>query len=398
MDSATYEDFHARFTASLWKDVYPFARQIEDTEKIPSEVFPILRDMGAWALMVPTEYGGLGLTTAQYIPIVVELAKVHGGIRAMVHVHNSNAHAFSMYASGDLKRTILPRVATCERSVAFALTEPDHGTGADIGTHAIRQGDRYILNGTKWLITNSDFASHFLVFAKTKTEDGTVAVSSILVERDSDGFDIEPLPETMGCKGGQHGRLTFRDTPVPVENLIGEEGRGLEQMETTLHISRVFIAASSLGTAERAFELALDHARTRRTFGKLLAERQAIQRYIAEMAIDLYALRLMLDDCARRADAGQDFVAEAAMVKQFGLEAVGRVTDRALLTLGGIGYTRMHPLEQLYRDARLNWLEEGTPTIQYMVAAREYLSGNRKVGVGAKGSTGESTRTDGDLA
>lgn len=377
MESEAYQDFRAGFTASLWKDIYPFARQIEDTEKIPSEVFSILRDMGAWSLMVPVEYGGLGLTNAQYIPLVVELAKVHGGIRAMVHVHNSNAHAFGVYASPELRQAILPGVARRENSVAFALTEPDHGTGADIGTQAVRQGDRYVLNGCKWLITNSDFASHFLVFAKTQNSDGTQAVSSILVERGSAGFSIEPLPETMGCKGGEHGRLTFSDTPVPIENLIGTEGRGLEQMETTLHLSRVFIAASSLGTAERAFELALDHARTRRTFGRALAERQAIQRYIAEMAIDLYGLRLMLDDCARRADAGQDFVAEAAMVKQFGLEAVGRVTDRALLTFGGIGYTRMHQVEQLYRDARLNWLEEGTPTIQYMVAAREYIAGNR---------------------
>ena len=377
MDDEAYQEFRDRLFERLWAEVAPFEAQIEDEEHIPKdELFPILADMKMWGLMIPAEYGGVGLATRQYLPVIAELSKIHGGIRAVVHVHNSMAHAVADLASEAQKKAILPAAAVGDLSVAFALTEPDHGTGADLGTTAVRDGEHYVINGRKHLITNSDFASHFIVFAKTDPDAGERGVSAILVERDTEGFTIEALPETMGCKGGQHGMLTFTDARVPVANVMGEQGMGLAQMEEALEISRVFVAASSLGTAERAFELSLEFAKQRTTFGKPLATRQAIQRYLAEMATDIYALRLKLTDCADRSDRGERIPAEASMTKQFGLEAVGRVTDRALLIHGGIGYTRKHPIERLYRDARLNWLEEGTPTIQYMVAARQFLSGH----------------------
>ena len=377
MNDTEYTTFRDELFKRLWDEIAPFEQEIEEHEHIPKDkVFPLLRDMGAWGLLIPEEYGGAGLTVRQYLPVISELSKIHGGIRAVVHVHNSMAHAISDLANDAQKQEILPGATTCDRSVSFALTEPDHGTGADLGTTASRDGDQYVINGRKWLITNSDFASHFIVFAKTDPDAGERGVSAILVERDTPGFSIEPLPETMGCKGGEHGLLTFEDVRVPVSNVLGEEGAGVSQMEEALEISRVFVAASSLGTAERAFELSLEHAKKRVTFGKPLAQRQAIQRYLAEMATDIYALRLMLTDCADRWDRHQRIPAEASMCKEFGLEAVGRVTDRALLIFGGIGYTRKHSIERLYRDARLNWLEEGTPTIQYMVAARRFLEGH----------------------
>jgi alkylation response protein AidB-like acyl-CoA dehydrogenase len=320
---------------------------------------------------VPQEYGGSGLSITQYLPILAEFAKIQGGIRVVVHVHNSFAHALSEIGDARQREMILPGAATGERSLAFALTEPEHGTGADLGTTARRDGEEYVIDGQKWLITNSDLASHFLVFAKT----GPAEVSALLVERDAPGLTITPLPETMGCKGGEHGHLRFDGVRVPASALVGKEGQGQEHLERALEVSRVFIAASSLGTAERSLELALRHAQSRVTFGKPIAHRQAVQRYLAEMAVDIYALRGMLADAAAKWDAGRRIPAESSMVKQFGLEAVGRVTDRALLVHGGIGYTRRHPVERLYRDARLNWLEEGTPTIQYMVAARELLTG-----------------------
>ncbi|MGH3664675.1 MAG: acyl-CoA dehydrogenase family protein [Egibacteraceae bacterium] len=376
MQDQEYEQFRRALFDRLWIEIAPFEHEIEDTESIPKDrVFPLLTDMGAWGLMIPEEYGGVGLTVRQYLPVISELSKIHGGIRAVVHVHNSMAHAISDLATDAQKTEILPGAAAGERSVAFALTEPDHGTGADLGTTGERDGDHYVVNGRKHLITNSDFATHFIVFAKTDPNAGELGVSAILVERDTPGFTVESLPETMGCKGGEHGQLTFDNVQVPVGNVLGEEGRGIAQMEQALEISRVFVAASSLGTAERAFELSLERARERVTFGKPIAQRQAIQRYLAEMAMDVYALRLMLADCADRWDRGERIPAEASLTKEFGLEAVGRVTDRALLVFGGVGYTRGHSIERLYRDARLNWLEEGTPTIQYMVAARQFLKG-----------------------
>ena len=376
MHDTAFEAFRDAFIDAIWRELDPFEDEIEATERLPYErLMPVLRRMGAFALLTPERYGGRGLTVKQYLPLLAELAKIQGGIRVVVHVHNTTAHALSELGSPAQQEAILPGCAEGTKSISFALTEPDHGTGADLGTLAIRDGDEYVIRGRKWLITNSDFASHFIVFAKTDPGAGADGVSAILVERDTPGFTIEALPENMGCKGGEHGLLTFDDVRVPITCILGKEGTGLAQMEQALEISRLFIAATSLGTAERALELSVEHARSRVTFGKPLADRQAIQRYLAEMATDIYALRTMIADAGAKADRGLRIPAEASMCKLFGLEAVGRVTDRALLVHGGIGYTRKHRIERLYRDARLNWLEEGPPTIQHMVAAHALLDG-----------------------
>jgi alkylation response protein AidB-like acyl-CoA dehydrogenase len=372
VDSATYEGYRRELFRRIWSELDPLGDEIEQHERLPLDrLMPALGDMGALGLITPERFGGHGLTIEQYLPILAEFAKVHGGIRVLVHVHNSFAHALSEIASLEQQNAILPRTVSGEHSIAFALTEPDHGTGADLGTTARRDGTEYVIDGRKWLITNSNIASHFIVFARTGAKD----VSAIIVERDCEGFTIEPMPETMGCKGGEHGLLSFGNLRVPVSNLIGEEGQGQEHLERALEISRLFIAASSLGTAQRVLDLSVVHARQRVTFGKPLIDRQAVQRYLAEMAMDVYALRHMLVHAARKWDKGHRIPLEASLCKLFGLEAVGRVTDRGLLVHGGIGYTRKTPIERLYRDARLNWLEEGPPTIQYLVAARELAGG-----------------------
>jgi alkylation response protein AidB-like acyl-CoA dehydrogenase len=368
-----YRALRHRIFAAIWSVLDPLEKRIENEERIPYDiVLPVLRRIGAFGLLIPREYGGSGLSIAQYLPIIAEFAKIQGGLRVIVHVHNSFAHALAEMGSDEQKAAVLPAAAVGDNSVAFALTEPHHGTGADLGSSAQRSGNDYVINGEKWLITNSDLASHFIVFAKT-----AAGVTAFLVPRHTAGISIEPLPETMGCKGGEHGRVSLTNVRVPASARIGADGEGDRQLERALEISRVFIAASSLGTSERALELSVQHAKTRQTFGKPIGSRQAIQRYLAEMATDIYALRGLLADAARKWDAGQRIPAEASMCKLFGLEAVGRVTDRALLIHGGIGYTRHHPVERLYRDARLNWLEEGTPTIQYMVAAGRLLEGFR---------------------
>ena len=367
-----YLTLRDRIFEAIWSELDPLERRIEDEEQVPHDiVMPILARIGALGLLVPREYGGSGLSIAQYLPIIAEFAKVQGGLRVIVHVHNSFAHALSEIGNEQQKAAVLPGAATGRNSVAFALTEPGFGTGADLGSTAVRDGDDYVITGEKWLITNSDIASHFIVFAKTTDRE----VSAFLVPRDTDGLSIAALPETMGCKGTEHGRVTLDAVRVPAAALVGAEGQGNEHLERALEISRVFIAASSLGTSERALELSIAHAKSRVTFGKPIGTRQAVQRYLAEMATDVYALRGILADAARKWDAGERIPAEASMCKLFGLEAVGRVTDRALLVHGGIGYTRAHPIERLYRDARLNWLEEGTPTIQYLVAAGRLLDG-----------------------
>lgn len=372
MDDVGYQRFQAEIFRRIWSELDPLEEEIENSEKLPvARLLPMLASMGALGLIVPAQYGGQGLTIEQYLPILAEFAKIQGGIRVLVHVHNSFAHALSEIGSEQQRQAILPGTVSGDLSVAFALTEPDHGTGRDLGTIARLSGDRYVISGRKWLITNSDIASHFIVLTQTPPN----GLSALLVERDRPGLSIEPLPETMGCKGGQHGLITFRDVEVPVTNLIGQSGDGEKHLERALEISRLFVAASSLGTAQRALDIALSHATQRVTFGKPIAARQAVQRYLAEMAMDVYALRHMLLDAARKWDAGSRIPFEASLCKLFGLEAVGRVTDRALLVQGGIGYTRRTSIERLYRDARLNWLEEGPPTIHYMVAAQALAGG-----------------------
>ena len=378
MTPAAYQKFKREMVDFIWSELDRYENQIERTDEVPlDDLFPRLRRMRCFGLMVPEEYGGVGLSVSQYLPILAEFSKIHGGIRVVVHVHNTTAKGVAQLGSPEQKRALLPKIATGESSVAFGLTEPDAGTGRDLKSRAVRDGDHFVLNGRKHLITNSDFASHFMVFCYTDPSRGAHGISALMVDRDTPGFTIADMPPLMGCKGGQHGYLTFKDCRVPVANVLGQEGEGLLQMTVALEVSRLFIAATSLGTAERAFELSLAFAKKRVTFGKPIAERQAVQTYLAEMGTDLYALRNMITAAARKADRGERIPTEASMCKLFGLEAVGRVTDRALLVHGGVGYTQMYPIERLYRDARLNWVEEGTPTIQQLVIARNFLDGYR---------------------
>ncbi|MEE9149690.1 MAG: acyl-CoA dehydrogenase family protein [Candidatus Tectomicrobia bacterium] len=358
----------------LWQEIDPLVPQIEKDACIPFEVLrPKFRQHHLFDCLVPEAYGGLGLNTMQYAPVLKELAKVHGGIRTQLHVHNSSVH---MIETGrpEQRQQYLPRMASGDLLVCFALTEPDSGSGTDSKSHAVRQGDVYLLNGCKHLITNAREADLFAVFCFTHEAPGAERQFSVLlVERGMPGFRIEPLAHTMGCVGASHDLLQFDDVPVPVENVLGQVGMGSMQLLAFLEISRVFIAVAALGTAERALELAVDWAKQRVTFGKPIASRQAVQGYLAEMATDVYALRHIVLDALRKYDAGQRIPEEASMCKLFGLEAVGRVTDKALLVHGGIGYLKSSRIEMLYRDARLNWLEEGTPTIHKLIIARALL-------------------------
>ncbi|HDM75976.1 MAG TPA: acyl-CoA dehydrogenase [Deltaproteobacteria bacterium] len=361
----------------LWKEVDPLVPQMEETNHIPKDVlFPKFREKGLFGLIIPEEYGGMGLNTVQYLPILAELSKVSGAIRALIHVHLTSARAIVVFGREEQKKELLPKIATGELSVAFAITEANSGTGLDCKTTAVRKGDDFILNGEKHLITNADFTKLFMVACYTGPRDlGRKAMSAILVDLDTPGFTNDPMPHIMGCKGLGHGILIFKDCVVPAMNIVGEEGQGLEVFLGELEASRVFVAASSLGTAERALELSLDYAKKRVTFGKPIASRESIRSLLADMAMDIYGLKLMLEDVARKIDEGKPCPLEASIAKTHGLEMVCRVTDKAMLVHGGRSYLQSWPIERLFREARLNVLEEGTPSIQRMVTARALLSG-----------------------
>lgn len=358
----------------LWSEIDPLVPQIEKDEFIPFDTLrPKFRQHHLFDCVVPEAYGGLGLNTEQYAPILKEIAKVHGGIRAMLHVHNSSVHLMET-GRPEQRQQYIPRMATGDLLVCFGLTEPDSGSGVDSKSQAVRHGDVYVLNGRKHLITNAREADLFAIFCFTvDPASGKREFSVLLVERGMPGFTIQPMAHTMGCTGASHDLLIFDHVPVPVSHVLGQEGLGAQQLLAFLEISRVFIAVAALGTAERALELSVEWAKQRVTFGKPIAERQAVQGYLAEMATDIYALRHMVLDALRKYDAGQRIPEESSMCKLFGLEAVGRVTDKALLVHGGLGYLKSSRIEMLYRDARLNWLEEGTPTIHKLIIARGLL-------------------------
>jgi alkylation response protein AidB-like acyl-CoA dehydrogenase len=353
-----------------------FARQLDAEKRIPDLLLKRLRELGLPRLTLPREYGGEGLKLQEYFPILEECAKSHGTIRILVHGINTMWRPMA-YASKNLKDRWFPAIAAGEAIPAFALTEPDTGTGADIGTVAVRRGDTYYLTGKKHLITFADIADVFTVVACTDRAKKGAGISAFLVPRDTPGFTVTLMPEMMGMKGSEHGILEFRDAPVPAESLIGQEGQGLEiVLRGFLDQSRAAIAQSCVGIAQRSLELALEFAKQRVTFGKPIAERQAIQMMLAEMATAIQAGRHLVLDAARRFDAGQPLAKEAAMAKVFCLEMVGEVTDKALRIFGGRGLTMAYPIERLYRDARALWFEEGTAEIQKIVIARELLHGH----------------------
>jgi len=375
-NQAEYQAFRKKITDFLWREVDPLAEKIETTAKMPKEIlFPKFREYGLWGLMVPEEYGGSGLTISQYLPILAEISKVSGAVRLALHVHNTCARAVEAFGTPEQKSKYLPKVATGESSIAFSLTEADAGTGMGQASTAVREGDYYVLNGEKHLITNSEFTDLFMTCCWTNKDLGRNGMSALMVEKGTPGFSLKPMPEHMGCNGIWHGILTFKDVKVPVTNLLGREGDGLEIFLGELEPSRVFVAASSLGTAERALEIATDYAQKRMTFGKPLATRETIRGLLADMATDVYALKLMLADVGEKMDRNEKCPVEASITKLFGLQAVMRVTDKAMEVLGGRAYVRNYPypFERLYREARINALEEGTPSIQRLVIARSLL-------------------------
>ena len=384
-----YQAYCQRLFDYLWREVEPHVDRIEAGEEDPAEtLFPKLGHIGLWGLIVPRNYGGLGLTIGQYLPILAELSKIGGVIRVIVHVHNTAARAVAAFGTEAQKTRYLPRLATGESSLSFALTEPDTGSGMDLATTAVRDGEHYILNGAKHFITNAAFADLHMVCCRTGQAGGRRDFGALVVERGMPGFTIEDMPALMGNNGPPHGILRFHDVRVPASALIGVDGDGLDIFLGELEPSRVFVAASSLGTAERALEIALDYAGRRVTFGRPISDRESIRALLADMAKDVYALKAMLTDVAQRLDRDEPCPLEASIAKLAGLEIVMNVTDKAMEVLGGRAYVRNYPypFERLYREARLNALEEGTPTIQRLVIARTLLRETLPLGIGTLGT------------
>lgn len=357
------------------QELDPMGVKMENMTHLPEELMPMLADAGLLKLTTPREYGGWALNMAQYALILEEIAKGPGAVRLVVHAWNGIfMRAILEFGTEEMKKNYLPLMAKGEWCAGFALTEPGTGSGMDIKTTAAKDGDNYLLNGRKHIISLADICNAFNTLAWTDRSLGRKGLTSFLVEKGSPGFSVVEMPQAMGNRGSFHGELIFNNCLVPEKNILGEVGQGIDVALGLLDHSRFSIGISCLGLAQRMLELSVPYTKVRVTFGKPIMERQAVQQMLADMATDVYALRLMAEDVARKFDEGKDIRKEASMCKLFGIETLRRVGDNALTIHGGLGYFQTFPIERMYRDSRALWFEEGTPTIQRLVIARNVLA------------------------
>jgi alkylation response protein AidB-like acyl-CoA dehydrogenase len=348
----------------------PLSKPLEEDEKLPDELVAELRKGQFFGLTIPKEYGGHGWSAVEWFPVLEELAKAYATVRLIAHTMNGLFwRPILHFGTEEQKKKYLPELASGEIWAANSLTEPEAGTGKDINSKAQKDGDDYILNGQKWLITLFPGYTK-LIYAFAATEEG---ITSFLVDLPCDGLVLKPMEKMMGCVGPRHYNVIYKNCRIPAANILGEKGKGLEVAFGMLHLSRVSIAFCCVGLAQRMLDLAISYAKKRTTFGKLLAKRQAIQNNIAQMGTEIQAARLLAYEAAWKFDKGMDIIKEAAMAKLFAEQVVTRVSEMALRIHGGIGYTRAYPIERHFRDARSYHFEEGTEEIQKLLISRYLL-------------------------
>lgn len=354
--------------------------EVEVTNKFPQKFFELAKKNDLYRYSLPSKYGGWDLNELEILKVQEEFSRGPGGMRMHLHYASDlNWRILDGYGSDDLKSEFMHQYQDKSVFTCFALTEQTGGTGADIHTTAEKDTKgNYVLNGEKWLISHTDCCDYAYVFAVTNPE-GTKddRLSAFFVPVDSPGYEVVPMPHMMGCRGAGHAGLKFTNLKLDKRYLIGKEGQGMEIAMHALAVSRVHIAASNLGMAQRMLEMSLARAKDRVTFGKPIITRQAIKIKLANMETMIHGLRCMVYDFARDFDEdphGEYIDEKAAICKLFSIDAVKLVSDEMLEIFGGDGYfehSPYGPTERMYRDCRALWLEEGAPSIQRITIARE---------------------------
>lgn len=363
--------------------------EIEVTNKFPDKFYDLVNEHNLYRISLPEEYGGWGLNELEILKIQEEFSRGPGGMRMHIHfAQDLNWRPLYDYGSEELKAELMPKFGDKSIFSAWCLTEKSGGTGADLHTTAVKDenGD-YIINGEKWLISFTDMNTHSYIHAVTNPDaDPDHRLSTFLVPVDTPGYEVTPMPHMMGCRGAGHTGLKFTNMKVPAKYRLGEEGQGMEIAMHSLAVSRVHIAASNLGMAQRMLEISIARAQNRITFGKPIIKRQAIRVKLANMQMMIHALRTMVYDFARDyiENPNGEYIAEkAAICKLFSIDTTRLVSDEMLEIFGGDGYfedNEFGPCERLYRDARAMWLEEGSPTVQRITIARELEKHNGVIG------------------
>jgi acyl-CoA dehydrogenase len=360
-------------------EVEPYAQQIEDEDRIPDHLVEQAKDLGLFGISIPEEYGGIGLNAVGKAVVLEQLGHTHNGFVSLISAHTGiGSTGLVKLASESLKQKYLPDMAAGKKIAAFALSEPGAGSDAtNLATRAEKRGNQWILNGTKHFITNAPVADVFTVFALTDKEKGAKGgITAFLIEKDFPGFSLGKKDKKMGLRGSHTAQLIFEDCVVPEENVIGEVGMGYMSALKILSEGRVGLAARAVGSCDKLIALSASYAKERIQFGKPIADNQAIQWMLADMATETEAARTLTYMAASMIDEGKKVIKEASMAKLFASDVFNRVADKAVQIHGGMGYVSDYPVERFYRDARITKIYEGTNEIQRLIIARRVLEEN----------------------
>ena len=359
------------------RDVEPVAGKLDREDIVPFDLIDKMKDLGLFGITVPEEYGGLGLDYTTFASIFEELSKGFMSISGAIGTHHILTYMLAHYGTEEQKSRFLPDLASGKKRGGLALTEPSGGTDvANLQTTAVKDGEEYIINGTKSFITNGRYGDAFCLLARTdkNAEPNHKGISAFVVEKGDPGFRVGRDLDKMGYRGLDTCELIFEDFRIPAENLIGgEEGRGFGQVMSGLETGRINIAARAVGVAQAAFNAAIRYSQQRETFGVPISQHQAIQLKLAEMATKIQAARLLTYDAAGKKDRGERVDLEAGMAKLFASEMCQEVTLDAMRIHGGYGYIKDSPVERYYRDAPLMIIGEGTNEILRVLIARQLL-------------------------
>ncbi|MGW0791702.1 acyl-CoA dehydrogenase family protein [Streptomyces sp. NPDC002911] len=365
------------------REIVPVAREYEHAGRYPAEIVETMKKLGLFGLVIPEEYGGLGVDTVSFALTFEEISRGWMGVAGILGSHSVSCWMINRHGTEEQKRAYLPQLATGERRTAFALTEPGAGTDLQgIRTTARRDGDHYVVNGTKMWITNARYANPLPVLVKTdpSVSPAHKGISVLLVDTDTPGFEVTKDIGKLGYKGPESCEVVLTDVRVPVSALLGGvEGRGMQQALSSLETGRINIASRSVGVAQRAYDEALSYARDRQAFGHPIGDFQAIQLRLAEIATQLQAARLLTYWAASQMDAGRRMDTESGMAKIFASETALLCATDSMRIHGGYGYSTEFEVERLYRDAPLMAIGEGTNDVLRTVVAKALLAGKAEV-------------------
>ncbi len=356
-------------------ELLPGVIERDNAQSFPSEQVKMMGELGFMGMMVDPKYSGGGMDTISYVMAIEEIAKVDASCAVVMSVNNSLVcWALEKYGSEDQKQKYLTELASGKSLGAFCLSEPEAGSdSASQKTTAVDMGDHYLINGTKNWITNGNSSDYCIVFAQSNPKLRHKGINAFIVEKSYDGFVVGKKEDKMGIRASDTHSLMFNDVKVPKENRLGEEGFGFQLAMSVLNGGRIGIGSQALGIATGAFELATKYAKERKTFGKEIAQHQAIQFKLADMATKTDAARLLLFQAASLKDRGLPFVKQSAMAKLFASEIAMEVTVEAVQIHGGYGYVKEFHVERMMRDAKITQIYEGTSEIQKIIISRELL-------------------------